>query len=90
MCETEVGDEIWSFAPHKTIELPTVVITFDSWRLIPVVEANSKCPKCARGTMKLIPSPEQLAPKLPEQNRLTAECDNCGHKDEVRVVATDE
>ena len=55
-----------------------------------MVEANSKCPKCAQGTMKLIPSPEQLAPKLPEQNRLTAECDNCGHKDEVKVVATDE
>jgi len=56
----------------------------------PMVEANSKCPKCVQGTMKLIPSPEQLAPKLPEQNRLTAECDNCGHKDEVKVVATDE
>jgi hypothetical protein len=56
----------------------------------PMVEANSKCPKCAQGTMKLIPSPEQLAPKLPEQNRLTAECDNCSHKDEVKVVATDE
>jgi hypothetical protein len=40
--------------------------------------------------MKLIPTPEQLAPKLPEQNKLTAQCDNCGHKDEVKVVATDQ
>jgi hypothetical protein len=40
--------------------------------------------------MKLIPSPEQLVPKLPEQNKLTAECDKCGHKDEVKVVVTDE
>jgi DNA-directed RNA polymerase subunit RPC12/RpoP len=55
-----------------------------------MVEANAKCPKCGRGTMKLIPSPEQLAPKLPEQDKLAAECDNCGHKDEVKVVATDE
>jgi C4-type Zn-finger protein len=55
-----------------------------------MVEANSNCPKCARGTMKLIPSPEQLVPKLPEQNKLTAECDKCGHKDEVKVVVTDE
>ena len=29
-----------------------------------MVEANSKCPKCAQGPMKLIRSPEQLAPKL--------------------------
>jgi hypothetical protein len=42
------------------------------------------------GTMKLIPTPEQLAPKLPEQNKLTAQCDNCGHRDEVKVVATDQ
>jgi uncharacterized protein with PIN domain len=56
----------------------------------PMVEANSNCPKCARGTMKLIPSPEQLMPKLPEQNKLIAECDKCGHKDEVKVVVTDE
>ncbi len=55
-----------------------------------MVEANSNCPKCARGTMKLISSPEQLVPKLPEQNKLTAECDKCGHKDEVEVVVTDE
>jgi DNA-directed RNA polymerase subunit RPC12/RpoP len=55
-----------------------------------MVEANTKCPKCGRGIMKLIPSPEQVAPKLPEQNKLTAECDNCGHRDAVQVVATDE
>jgi uncharacterized Zn finger protein len=55
-----------------------------------MVEANAKCPKCAQGIMKLIPTPEQLAPKLPEKNKLTAECDNCGHNDEVKVMATDE
>ena len=53
-----------------------------------MVEANSKCPKCAQGAMKLIPSPEQLAPKLPKQNKLTAECDKYGH--EVKVVVTEE
>jgi C4-type Zn-finger protein len=55
-----------------------------------MVEANAKCPKCAQGTMKLIPTVDQLAPKLPEQDKLTAECDNCGHRDDVKVVATDE
>jgi ribosomal protein S27AE len=55
-----------------------------------MVEANSKCPQCGQGTMKLIRSSAQLAPKLPEQNKLRAECDKCGHKDEVKVVATDE
>jgi C4-type Zn-finger protein len=58
--------------------------------LIEMVEANSKCPKCGQGTMKLIPSPDQLAPRLPEQSKLTAECDKCGHKDDVKVVAADE
>jgi DNA-directed RNA polymerase subunit RPC12/RpoP len=55
-----------------------------------MVEANTTCAKCGRGAMKLIPSSDQLAPKLPEQNRLVAECDNCGHRDEVKVVVTDE
>jgi hypothetical protein len=40
--------------------------------------------------MKLIPSPDQFAPKLPEQNELTAECDRCGHNDQVKIVARDE
>jgi hypothetical protein len=55
-----------------------------------MVEANAKCPKRAQGIMRLIPTLDQLAPKLPEQNKLTAECDNCRHRDEVKVVATDE
>ena len=35
--------------------------------------------KCARGTVKLIPTPEQLAPKLPEKSKLAAEYEICGY-----------
>jgi hypothetical protein len=43
-----------------------------------------------RNGLAVIPSPEQLVPKLSEQNKLIAECDKCGHKDEVKIVVTDE
>ena len=55
-----------------------------------VVEANSNCPQCHDGIMKLVPEKKALAPDLPEENQLEASCDKCGYEDRVKVVATDE
>jgi predicted Zn-ribbon and HTH transcriptional regulator len=55
-----------------------------------MVEANSRCPKCDAGTMRLVPEKRAIAPDLPEENKLKASCDKCGYEDHVEVVATDE
>ena len=55
-----------------------------------MVEANSKCPRCGDGIMRLVPEKRALAPDLPEENELKASCDKCGYEDRVEVVATDE
>jgi hypothetical protein len=55
-----------------------------------MIEANTTCPKCGDGRMKLIPEKRALAPDLPEENKLTVSCDQCGYQDRVDVVATDE
>jgi len=55
-----------------------------------MVEANSRCPKCDAGTIRLVPEKRAIAPDLPEENKLKASCDKCGYEDHVEVVATDE
>ena len=55
-----------------------------------MIEANTKCPKCGHGIMKLVPEQRALAPDLPEENELQARCENCGYEDRVEVVATDQ
>jgi C4-type Zn-finger protein len=55
-----------------------------------MIEANSTCPKCGAGIMKVLPTSDQLVPQLPKQAELTARCDKCGHRDQVKVVATDQ
>ena len=55
-----------------------------------MIEANTKCPKCGDGIMKIVPERTALAPDLPEENELKARCDKCGYEDRVEVVATDE
>jgi ribosomal protein S27AE len=55
-----------------------------------MIEANTKCPKCAAGIMKLVPEQRALAPDLPEENELRARCDKCGYEDRVEVLATDQ
>jgi hypothetical protein len=55
-----------------------------------MVEANSKCPKCEKGVMRLVPEGRALAPDLPEENKLKVSGDQCGYEDRVDVVATDE
>jgi hypothetical protein len=40
--------------------------------------------------MKVLPTSDQLVPKLPKQSELTARCDKCSHEDQVKVVATDQ
>jgi predicted Zn-ribbon and HTH transcriptional regulator len=61
-----------------------------SRRDLQMVEANSRCPKCDAGTMRLVPEKRAIAPDLPEENKLKASCDKCGYQDHVEVVATDE
>jgi ribosomal protein S27AE len=55
-----------------------------------MIEANTNCPKCGVGIMKLAPERRAVAPELPEDNELKARCDKCGYEDRVEVVATDE
>jgi uncharacterized Zn finger protein len=55
-----------------------------------MIDANTKCPKCSEGTMKIVPEQRALAPDLPEENELKARCDNCGYEDRIEVVTTDE
>lgn len=55
-----------------------------------MIEANTKCPQCGNGIMKLVPEKRALAPDLPEENNLKARCDKCGYEDRVEVVVTDE
>jgi ribosomal protein S27AE len=55
-----------------------------------MIDANTTCPKCGGGIMKLIPEKRALAPDLPEENNLKVRCDKCGYEDRVEVVVTDE
>ena len=55
-----------------------------------MIEANTKCPKCGEGIMKIVPEQRALVPDLPEDNELKARCDKCGYEDHVEVVATDQ
>jgi ribosomal protein S27AE len=55
-----------------------------------MVEANSKCPKCDDGFMRLVPEKRAIAPDLPEENQLKVSCDKCGYEDHVAVIATDQ
>jgi ribosomal protein S27AE len=79
-----------SFAWHNQGATRWTVLTELIDGDLQMIEANTKCPKCGDGMMKIVPEQRALAPDLPEDDELKARCDKCGYEDRVEVVATDE
>ena len=53
-----------------------------------MVTADSDCPKCGKGIMKLFPETKPLIPE-PEQSELRARCDVCNYEDTVTIRSDD-
>ena len=53
-----------------------------------MVTADSKCPKCGSGIMKLSPETKPLIPR-PDQSELRARCSVCGYEDTVTIRSDD-
>jgi hypothetical protein len=53
-----------------------------------MVTADSKCPKCGNGIMKLFPETKPLIPE-PEQSELRARCTACNYEDTVTIRSDD-
>ncbi|HEX6175115.1 MAG TPA: hypothetical protein VF089_13945 [Candidatus Binatia bacterium] len=53
-----------------------------------MVTADSKCPQCGNGIMKLFPETKPLIPE-PEQSELRARCTACNYEDTVTIRSDD-
>ena len=53
-----------------------------------MVTADSQCPKCGNGIMKLYPETKPLIPE-PEQSGLRARCTACSYEDTVTIRSGD-
>ena len=53
-----------------------------------MVTADSKCPQCGNGIMKLFPETKPLIPE-PEQSELRARCTACNYEDTVTIPSDD-
>ena len=53
-----------------------------------MVTADSECPKCGKGIMKLFPETKPLIPE-PEQSELRARCSVCSYEDTVTIRSDD-
>ena len=53
-----------------------------------MVTADSKCPKCGNGIMKLFPETKPLIPES-EQSELRARCSTCNYEDTVTIRSDD-
>ena len=53
-----------------------------------MVIADSKCPQCGKGIMKLFPETKPLIPE-PEQSELRARCTACNYEDTVTIRSDD-
>lgn len=59
----------------------------NDWRT-QMVTADSKCPKCGNGIMKLYPETKPLIPE-PDQSELRARCTACSYEDTVTIRSDD-
>jgi hypothetical protein len=76
------------FHQHRRLfNLYTGLETSNDWR-IQMVTADSKCPKCGNGIMKLFPETKPLIPE-PEESELRARCTACNYEDTVTIRSDD-
>ena len=53
-----------------------------------MVIADSDCPKCGKGIMKLVPETEPVIPQ-PKQSESRTRCSVCDYQDTVTIRADD-